>query len=115
MKQEHGAIDRSVATPDEIDVIELVGNGYTDAAIARRLNTSVVTVRRRATGCARKSGLRHVPRPSLSPSALDGSRIPRLIVSRERLRDATDSLTGHFGISYEDFTGRRRTANSTLR
>lgn len=46
------------ATPDELDVLKLVARGYTDLAIARRLNMSVVTVRRRATHLRAKVGAR---------------------------------------------------------
>lgn len=44
---------------DELDVIELIANGYTDRAIARRLSVSVVTVRRRATSFRTKIGARN--------------------------------------------------------
>lgn len=43
-------------TTDELDVIELIANGHTDRAIARRLSVSVVTVRRRATSFRTKIG-----------------------------------------------------------
>ena len=43
-------------TTDELDVIELIANGYTDHAIARRLSVSIVTVRRRATSFRTKIG-----------------------------------------------------------
>lgn len=46
-------------TTDELDVIELIANGYTDRAIARRLSVSVVTVRRRATSFRTKIGARN--------------------------------------------------------
>ena len=51
--------DRAAFTTDELDVVELIANGYTDRAIARRLSVSVVTVRRRATGFRTKIGARN--------------------------------------------------------
>lgn len=50
---------RGAFTTDELDVIELIANGYTDRAIARRLSVSVVTVRRRATSFRTKVGARN--------------------------------------------------------
>ena len=52
-------VERAAFTTDELDVIELIANGYTDHAIARRLSVSVVTVRRRATGFRTKIGARN--------------------------------------------------------
>lgn len=52
-------MSRAAFTTDELDVIELIGNGYTDRAIARRLSVSVVTVRRRATSFRTKVGARN--------------------------------------------------------
>lgn len=52
-------IDRGAFTTDELDVIELIANGLTDHAIARRLSVSVVTVRRRATSFRTKIGARN--------------------------------------------------------
>ena len=48
--------ERAPFTTDELDVVELIANGYTDRAIARRLSVSVVTVRRRATSFRTKIG-----------------------------------------------------------
>ena len=50
---------RTPFTTDELDVIDLIANGYTDRAIARRLSVSVVTVRRRATSFRTKVGARN--------------------------------------------------------
>ncbi|MFN2586925.1 MAG: LuxR C-terminal-related transcriptional regulator [Actinomycetota bacterium] len=52
-------LDRDAITTDELDVIELVANGLTDHAIARRLSVSIVTVRRRATSFRTKVGARN--------------------------------------------------------
>lgn len=52
-------IERDAFTTDELDVIELIANGYTDHAIANRLSVSVVTVRRRATSFRTKIGARN--------------------------------------------------------
>ncbi|HEX2295115.1 MAG TPA: helix-turn-helix transcriptional regulator [Actinomycetota bacterium] len=52
-------IERDAFTTDELDVIELIANGHTDRAIARRLSVSVVTVRRRATSFRTKIGARN--------------------------------------------------------
>ncbi len=52
-------LERGAFTTDELDVIELVANGLTDHAIARRLSVSVVTVRRRATSFRTKTGARN--------------------------------------------------------
>jgi DNA-binding NarL/FixJ family response regulator len=49
-------LDRDAITPAEIEVIELLANGLTDHAVARRLAVSIVTVRRRATGFRTKVG-----------------------------------------------------------
>jgi DNA-binding NarL/FixJ family response regulator len=38
----------SIPTDDELRVIQMISKGLTDRAIARRLNVSVITVRRRA-------------------------------------------------------------------
>ena len=48
-------------TSDELRVIELIANGLTDQAIARRLGVSVVTVRRRATSFRGKVNARTSP------------------------------------------------------
>jgi hypothetical protein len=42
-------------------VIELIGNGYSDRAIARHLSVSVVTVRRRAKSFRTKVGAGNRP------------------------------------------------------
>lgn len=52
-------IERDAFTTDELDVMELIANGYTDLSIARRLSVSVVTVRRRATSFRTKIGARN--------------------------------------------------------
>lgn len=56
---ERHAVERASFTTDELDVIELIANGHTDLAIARRLSVSVVTVRRRATSFRTKIGARN--------------------------------------------------------
>ncbi len=48
-------------TKDELQVVELIANGLTDQAIARRLGVSVVTVRRRAASFRVKVGARTRP------------------------------------------------------
>ncbi len=52
-------IERDAFTTDELEVIDLIANGFTDHAIARRLSVSVVTVRRRATSFRTKVGARN--------------------------------------------------------
>lgn len=49
-------LDRGAITDAELEVIDLVANGLTDHAIARRLSVSIVTVRRRATSFRVKVG-----------------------------------------------------------
>ncbi len=48
-------------TSQELRVIELIGTGYKDQAIAHRLNVSLATVRRRATSVREKLGARTRP------------------------------------------------------
>lgn len=49
----------SSVTRQEQRVLEYIATGYTDEAIARRLEVSVVTVRRRATSLRTKLGARN--------------------------------------------------------
>jgi DNA-binding NarL/FixJ family response regulator len=77
---------RGAFTTDELDVLDLVANGLTDHAIARRLTVSIVTVRRRATAFRNKVGARN--RAEAIAIAAGFGWIVHPVVAAERARRA---------------------------